>query len=78
MLGGRLTFGTKGGAELVSDFVHRVRAKGHCTHMKFLHFHLCQGRPLKEESLLVEEITIPSQGASLIAKKILYSAEFFR
>ena len=35
---------------LVHDFVHRARAKGHCTYVKLLHFHLCQSGPLKEET----------------------------
>ena len=41
---GRLTVYTKSGVELVGNFVHRIRAKRHCTHMKLLHFHLYRNR----------------------------------
>jgi hypothetical protein len=68
----------KSGLELVDDFVHRVRAKRHCTHMKLLHFHLCRVTVEKERTISGRRITILGQGTSLVAEKILDSAKFFR
>jgi hypothetical protein len=44
----RLTVYTKSGVKLMGNFVHRIKAKRHCTHMKLLHFHLCPNRPFRE------------------------------
>ena len=68
----------KSGLELVDDFVHRVRAKRHCAHMKLLHFHLCRSTFEKEWTISGRRITILGQGTGLVAEKILDSTEFFR
>ena len=63
----------------VNNFVHRVGAKRHCTHMKFLHFHLCRNKPFRKvEVELGKRNTILGQCTVLVAEKILNSAEFFR
>jgi hypothetical protein len=48
--------------------------------MKLLHFHLCRKRLLGEEESveLGKKTTILGQCTSLVAEKILDSAEFFR
>ncbi len=75
----RLTVYTKSDVKLVDNFVHRVGAKRHCTHMKFFHFHLCRNRPFRKVDVeLGKRNTILGQCTGLVAEKILDSAEFFR
>ena len=74
----RLTVYTESGVELVDDFVHRIGAKRHCTHMKLLHFHLCRNIVKgRKEGQLGKKITILGQCTGLITEEILDSAEFF-